>query len=172
MASQSAWGGMCEHRIVRWEIGDDAGHVRLRSGRVGLVSVDVRAPVVEGSFRIDGDTLALGLRLRLDQLRTRNPLLQMAARSLVTRHDAHVLAYDGQGPAAESWFVTGVATAGDIKVELQLRVTAVPDRDQLAALDIAGSANVGTVHLPLPGLGTVENFAFDVDGRLGVRPSS
>lgn len=157
---------------MRWEIGDDAGHVRLRSGRIGLVSVDVRAPVVEGSFSIDDDELALSLRLRLDQLRTGNPLLQMAARSLVTRHEAHVLAYDGRGPLGEHWQVAGTATAGDIALELAIDVTSIPDRDQIAALEISGSAKVGTVHLPLPGLGTVEDFAFDVEGRLDVRPMS
>lgn len=157
---------------MRWEIGDDAGHVRLRSGRIGLVSVDVRAPVAEGSFTIASDEVALSLRLRLDRLRTGNPLLQMAARSLVTRHEAHVLAYDGRGPLGERWQVAGTATAGDIALELTIEVVSIPDRDQIAALDITGSANVGTVHLPLPGLGTVENFAFDVEGRLDVRPAS
>lgn len=156
---------------MRWEIGDDAGHVRLRSGRIGLVSVDVRAPVVEGSFSIDDGELALSLRLRLDQLRTGNPLLQMAARSLVTGHGAHTLAYDGRGPVSEPWQVAGTATAGDIVLDLVLEVTSIQERDQIAALEISGSATVGTVHLPLPGLGTVDDFAFDVEGRLDVRPT-
>jgi hypothetical protein len=40
----------------------------------------------------------------------------------------------------------------------------------MAEIELAGSANVGTVHLPLPGLGTVEDFSFDVDARLALVP--
>ena len=37
-------------------------------------------------------------------------------------------------------------------------------------IELVGSADVGTVHLPLPGLGTVDDFSFDVDARLALRP--
>ena len=41
---------------------------------------------------------------------------------------------------------------------------------QRRRVELAGSASLGTVHLPFPGVGTVEDFAFDVDGRLSLRP--
>ena len=40
----------------------------------------------------------------------------------------------------------------------------------MGELELVGSANVDTVHLPLPGLGIVEDFSFDVDARLALRP--
>ena len=40
----------------------------------------------------------------------------------------------------------------------------------MGEIELVGTANVGTVHLPLPGLGTVEDFSFDVDARLRMRP--
>lgn len=150
----------------------DGADVRLRSGRIGLVSVDVTAPVTGGELTVAGGTCRLTLRLALDQLRTGNFLMQAAARTLVTRHDAHVLSYDGNGPAADSgWDVAGHATAGDVDLELTLRVTGIdPGPDPMAEIELVGSANVGTVHLPLPGLGTVEDFSFDVDARLRMQP--
>ena len=150
----------------------DGAEVRLRSGRIGLVSVDVSAPVSGGELTVDANGAHFTLRLALDQLKTGNFLMQAAARTLVTRHDAHVLTYAGTGPAtAAGWHVTGHAAAGDVDLELELEVSAIgPAGDPMAEIEIVGSANVGTVHLPLPGLGTVEDFSFDVDARLEIRP--
>ena len=150
----------------------DGAEVRLRSGRIGLVSVDVTAPVSGGELIVAPDSARFTLRIALDQLKTGNFLMQAAARTLVTRHDAHVLSYDGQGPATVGgWHVTGHAWAGTVDLELELDVTAIgPQGDPMAEIELVGSANVGTVHLPLPGLGTVEDFSFDVDARLAMRP--
>jgi hypothetical protein len=149
----------------------DGAIVRLRSGRVGLVSVDVGAPVSGGTLVVDEAGAHLTLRLALDQLKTGNFLLQAAARTLVSRHDAHVLTYDGRGPATDTgWAVTGHATSGDVDVELVLDVTPIgPAANPMDAIELVGSANVGTVHLPLPGMGTVEDFSFEVDARLAMR---
>jgi hypothetical protein len=150
----------------------DGAEVRLRSGRIGLVSVDVKAPVTGGELVLSESSVRLTLRLALDQLRTGNFLLQAAARALVTRHDAQVLTYDGTGAhAAGPWRVHGHAASGDIDVELVLAVTACgPADDPMGEIELVGSANLGTVHLPLPGLGTVDDFGFDVDARLALRP--
>jgi hypothetical protein len=150
----------------------DGAEVRLRSGRIGLVSVDVTAPVLRGSLVVDAHRAVFTLVLGLDRLRTGNFIMQAAARTLVSRHDARELVYDGSGPAhADGWQVTGRAVSGDVEVELQLQV--IPrgiGPSPMGEIEILGSANVGTVHLPLPGLGTVEDFSFDVDARLGLLP--
>lgn len=157
----------------RWAVHTvDGAEVRLRSGRIGLVSVDVRAPVTGGELTVAEGSVRLTLRLALDQLKTGNFLLQAAARTLVTRHGAHVLTYDGAGadPVA-SWSITGHAASGDIDIELVLTVTPCgTSADRMDEIELVGSANLGTVHLPLPGLGTVEDFSFDVDARLALRP--
>jgi hypothetical protein len=150
----------------------DGAEVRLRSGRIGLVSVDVKAPVTGGELTVSDGGVRLTLRLALDQLKTGNFLMQAAARTLVTRHDAHVLTYDGTGPDdAGAWRVVGHAMAGNVDVTLQLTITASGTSvDRMDEIELVGSANLGTVHLPLPGLGTVEDFSFDVDARLALRP--
>lgn len=149
----------------------DGADVRLRSGRIGLVAVDVTAPVSGGELHVTSEHVRLTLHLALDELRTRNFLMQAAARTLVTRHDAHVLSYAGLGPNTEGApTLSGHATSGDIDVELLLTVTPCgPRHDPMAEIELVGSANVGTVHLPLPGMGTVEDFSFDVDARLATR---
>jgi hypothetical protein len=150
----------------------DGAEVRLRSGRIGLVTVDVTAPVSGGELDVTPDAVHLALRLELDQLRTRNFLMQAAARKLISRHDARLLTYRGEGiPAALPWHVDGTAHAGDVAVRLKLAIRPCgPTADPTAEIELVGSANVGTVHLPLPGLGTVEDFSFDVTARLALRP--
>lgn len=152
----------------------DGAAVRLRSGKVGLVNIDVTAPVSGGELRITADAVHLTLRLALDELRTGNFLVQGAARSIVSRNDAHVLSYAGEGMAkALPWHVVGHAKAGSVDVELGLDVTPCgPSTDPMVEIELKGSASMGTVHLPLPGLGTVDDFAFDVDGRFALRPKN
>ena len=129
------------------------------------------APVTAGELRVVGDRVHLTLTLALDRLKTGNFIMEAAARTLVKRHDAHALGYAGHGSATGSpWQVSGAAEAGDVSVELDLTITPIGPSDPMAEIELVGSANVGTVHLPLPGLGTVEDFAFDVDARLALLP--
>lgn len=152
----------------------DGGHVRLRSGKIGLMSLDASAPVSGGELVIDGDQASFTLRLDLGQMRTGNFLLQAAARSVISSNDVHVLTYVGSGPAVDAgWRVSGTAVAGPVEVPLDLTITAIgPPGSPMAEIDMTGSANVGTVHLPLPGMGTVDDFGFDVEARLAMTPHS
>ena len=164
MGSEVA-GGWSVHTV-------DGAEVRLRSGRIGLVNVDATAPVTGGNLTVDDGRVRFSLQMALDQMRTGSFLIQVAARTLVSRHDAHVLTYDGHGVTSGSgWEVDGHAIAGSVDVELHLAITAVgPSSNPMAEIELIGSANLGTVHLPLPGLGTVEDFGFDVDARLAMLP--
>jgi hypothetical protein len=36
-------------------------------------------------------------------------------------------------------------------------------------VELTGSAEFGTVHIPLPGMGTVENMYVEIDAQLAVR---
>lgn len=151
----------------RWTVLDvDGAAVRLRSGRIGLVTVDVTAPVTSGSLLIDDQAVSLDLVVALDRLRTSNFLMQAAARTLVSRHQAQVLAYRGAGQPAQPWSVTGAATAGDVTVALDLDIRLQQPAGAPPEIELTGSAHLGTVHLPLPGLGTVDDFAFQVEARL------
>ena len=157
--------------VGEWQINAvDGADVRLRSGRVGLISVDVSAPVASGLLHVSADGITLTLNLSLDQLKTGNFLLQSAARSIVTRNKAHELVYSGKGPVGEIWSVTGIAHAGSIEVEIDLTITPIASyTSPMGEIEIVGSANMGTVHLPIPGMGTIEDFSFDVDAKLALR---
>jgi hypothetical protein len=155
-----------------WKVNTiDGAEVRLRSGKVGLMDIDVSAPVSGGHLRLTEDAVHLTLHLDLGALRT-HFLLQSAARRIVSRNDAQVLSYDGEGMAtALPWHVTGHAKAGSIDVELALEVTPCgPATDPMAEIEVKGSASMGEVNLPLPGLGHIDDFAFDVDGRFALAP--
>ena len=157
--------------VGEWQINAvDGADVRLRSGRVGLISVDVSAPVASGLLHVSADEITLTLNLALDQLKTGTFLLQSAARGIVTRNKAHELLYSGKGPVGEIWSVTGIARAGSIEVELDLTITPIASATSpMGEIEIVGSANMGTVHLPIPGMGTIEDFSFDVDAKLALR---
>lgn len=159
-----------------WQVAAvDGADVRLRSQRIGVVSVDVTAPVRSGELRIIGGTAHLSLALSLDRLRTGNFIMQAAARTLVKRHSAHSLMYEGQGRRAATGLmvtVAGIARAGDVEVAIDLLVTPVGrDGDPMLEIEVTGSASIGRVRLPLPGLGTIDDFSFDVDARLALRPA-
>jgi len=155
----------------QWAVlGGDSAYVRLRSGRIGLISIDVTAPVIAGTLQVGAEGIRFSLSLALDQLKTGNILMQGAARSLLRRNDARVLDYSGQGAGVSNpWLVNGCVTSGDVNVELTLTITAVGTGiDPMAEIELAGVANLGTVNVPLPGLGRVDDFSFQVDARLAL----
>ena len=165
----------CEGSFVkaegRWAVFDvDGADVRLRSRRIGLISVDVRAPVSAGDLQITASGTRLSLSLALDQLKTGSVLTERAARSLLRRNDARVLNYSGQGATGSSpWQVSGHAVAADVDIGLTLTITAAgPPDDPMAQIELAGAANLGTVNVPLPGLGRLDDFSFRVDARLAL----
>ena len=77
--------------------------------------------------------------------------------------------YRGSGDSDEGDAVTvyGKATAGDVTVDLVLTLMRVGER----AVVVSGSANVGTVELPLPGLGKLDDFSFSVSAELPIVPA-
>lgn len=151
----------------------DGGHVRLRSGKIGLVSIDATAPVSGGELVLGEHDVVFRLRLDLQQMKTGNFLMQAAARSLISSNGVTGLDYEGRGSATETgWTVSGTAVAGTIDVPLDLVIAAIgPSESPLSEIDIAGSAQIGTVHIPLPGLGTVDDFGFDVEAKLAMEPA-
>ncbi len=164
-------GGVAQESPQHWKINTvDGAHVRLRSGRIGLVSIDATAPVSGGELVLGDPEVVFRLRLDIQQMRTGNFLMQAAARSLVSSNGVYTLDYEGRGTAADAgWRVSGTAVGGTIEVPLDLVISAIgPSSSPLSEIDITGSASVGTVHIPLPGLGKVDDFGFDVEARLGL----
>lgn len=151
----------------------DGADVRLRSGSAPVMTIDVTAPVTSGLLTVGPHGVSLTLTLALDRLSTGNFLLRgpvAAARQVVTRHDAHALVYEGAGDASDSpWRVSGRAVAGDIQVDLLLQVTPIGRGDPMDEIELVGSASMGAVRLPA--LGTIDDFAFDVDAKLGLAPA-
>jgi hypothetical protein len=151
----------------------DGADVRLRSGSAPVMTIDVSAPVTSGVLTVGAHGVRLSLTLALDRLSTGSFLLRgpvAAARQVVARHDAHSLVYEGEGHASETpWRVTGRAVAGDIEIELALQVTPVGRNHPMDEIELVGSASIGTVRLPA--VGTIDDFAFDVDAKLGLAPA-
>jgi len=155
-----------------WSIGQmDGGDVRLRNAQgSGLMNMDVSAPVRAGSLVVRSAELALDLTIALDQIKTGNFLTEHAARAFIAGYRAHDLVYTGQGSwPGEPINVRGPARAGTIDVVIELTVKPVGSEwDEMSEIEIVGTAGFGTVHVPLPGVGKVDDLIIDIDARLRV----
>jgi hypothetical protein len=146
----------------------DGADVRLRSGSIGLLNVDVMAPVRQGSLHIKAGLATLDLVIALDRLRTGNFLTEHAARSFITGNDAHDLVYQAQGEAKSQPFeVSGQARAGTLDLRIDLRVTLLGGATPVE-VELQGSAAFGRVHIPIPGVGSVDDMNIDVDAKLAL----
>lgn len=146
----------------------DGADVRLRSGSIGLLNVDVMAPIRDGSLRIDAGVATLDLVIALDRLRTGNFLTEHAARSFITGNDAHDLVYQAQGQAQSQPFeVRGQARAGTLDLRIDLRVSLLGGAKPIE-VELQGSASFGRVHIPIPGIGSVDDMNVDVDAKLAL----
>lgn len=155
-----------------WLIGQmDGADVRLRSAQgSGLMELDVSAPVRAGELRLQGSSAQLDLTIALDRIKTGNFLTEHAARAFIAGYRAHDLVYSGvgtiEGPATN---VSGPARAGTIDVDIDLVITPLGDGwHSLSEIEIVGNAGFGRVHIPLPGVGTVDDLVIDIDARLAV----
>lgn len=135
--------------------------VRLTSARVGLLSMDATAPITSGSIAYIDASITLDLDIALDQLKA-NLLLQTAARGLVKQHGATRLSFQASGQRdGQPIRVSGSAQAGDVVVPMTLTIERVGVEAR-----VFGTASLGSVDLPLPGVGRIDDFSFNVDTHL------
>ena len=158
-----------------WALGQmDGGDVRLRNAQgSGLMNLDVTAPVRAGTLRAEATRMHLDLTIALDQIKTGNFLTEHAARAFIAGYRAHDLTYAGSGHwPSEPVTLRGPAKAGAIDVEIELTVSPVDaDWDAMSEIQIVGTAGFGRVHIPLPGVGTVDDLIVDIEARLRLSDS-
>jgi hypothetical protein len=161
----------------------DGAEVRLKSGSSRLMNVEIKAPVRSGSLHIVDSIATMNLVLALDKLKTGNFLTEAAARTFISGYKAQDLVFKGSGPhsgnsdgsasgsaSGSAYDVSGNAVAGEIDVQMSIILTSVGNSAQ-PEVELKGSAQFGTVHIPLPGIGTVENMNIEIDARLAIRQS-
>lgn len=128
--------------------------MRISTSRIGLLSVHASAPVLDGELSEDD----LRFTVRIDQVRTGNPLLDPELHALVHALTAGRLLFAGRR-AGEVF--TGSAQAGDISVPLDLAVTGGG-----ATRRVSGTSTFRDVHIPLPGIGRLPYLEVDIEGHL------
>jgi hypothetical protein len=147
----------------------DGAEVKLKSGSSRLMNVEIKAPVRSGTLHIADSIATMNLVLALDKLKTGNFLTEAAARTFISGYKAQDLVFKGSGPHnGNAYDVSGNAVAGEIDVQMSIILTSVGNSAQ-PEVEIMGSAQFGTVHIPLPGMGTVENMNIEIDARLAIR---
>lgn len=137
--------------------------IQLKTSRIGLLSVHAHAPVVTGTATITDGHVELEFVVAIDKVRTGNPVLDPEVHALVRSGSDGMLTFAGTGEALDG--VEGHATAGNIKVPLQLQADGRPDADSLD-LDVRGQTTFEDIHLPLPGMGHIKKIDVDISGLL------
>lgn len=147
----------------------DGALVRLKSGNSGLMNLDVKAPVREGTLVIANSMAEIHLVLALDKIKTGNFLTEAAAKAFFSSYNARDLVYRAQGPHdGNGYQVFGSASAGTLDLQISLAIMPV-DAAPHPEVELAGSAAFGKVHIPLPGVGTVDDMNVDIDAKLAVQ---
>ena len=149
----------------------DGAEVRLKSGSARLMNVEIKAPVRSGTLHIVDSIATMNLVLALDKLKTGNFLTEAAARTFISGYKAQDLVFQGSGPHnGNAYDVSGNAVAGELDVQMTVILTSISNTAQ-PEVELMGSAQFGTVHIPLPGVGTVENMNIEIDARLAISQS-
>ena len=132
----------------------DASIMRIRTSRIGLLTIHATAPIVAGEIS-DSD---LTFTVRLDEVSTGNPLLDPEVHALIHEITTGTLTFTGQ---RDGDTFTGKATAGQISVPLDLSA-----HEGEGVVAVAGTSTFSDLHVPLPGMGHVQHLEVDIDGNL------
>lgn len=159
-----------------WQVLAREGHINLKTSRIGLIgSIDATAPIVGGEATWQTERVSLTLKLAISEVKAGNPLLDAAARKLVSGGSDGVLTFEGDGQASsDSVTLEGEAWAGDVRVPMVVTCEQPKEIDQARRdLQIEGSATFDDVRIPLPGFGSVKSIDIKVAGILQLgRPVS
>lgn len=132
----------------------ESSTVAIKTNRIGLLTIHASAPIVHGEIT-DTD---LTFTVRIDEVRTGNPLLDPELHALIHEVTSGVLEFSGQ---REGDVFSGNATAGQITVPLDLAA-----EEEQASVSVRGTSSFTDIHLPLPGLSHIHHLEVDIDGRL------
>jgi len=136
------------------------------------MSLDVKAPVRSGTLQIVSSIATINLVLALDKIKTGNFLTEAAAKAFFNSYNAKDLVYNAQGPHdGNAYQVSGSASAGTLDLSITLTIRPV-DSAPHPEVELVGSAAFGKVHVPLPGVGTVDDMNVDIDAKLAVASQS
>jgi hypothetical protein len=148
---------------------DHSSYVRMKTSRIGFTSFELEAPVSRCELEVLRDRSRLEVELALAELRTSNPLLQSAARSLLSSGNGDTLVFTAAGPGAGGELVyVGDAVVGDVVVPMTMRAEVTHDDGDLLVLSLSGDAEFRDVNIPLPGMSGVRTITTTLVGSLGV----
>ncbi|CAB4951090.1 MAG: hypothetical protein F2842_07190 [Actinobacteria bacterium] len=144
--------------------------VMLRTQRIGLMRVELNAPVTGGLLVLGSSSSELMLTLNIAEVRVGNPLMQAAARALVGSSDSSLLRFDAEGADDDLLRFLGTARAGDVEVPMEITAAVGPLGASLPVV-LSGWATFTDVSIPLPGMGRVSTIEADISGRVAFLPA-
>jgi hypothetical protein len=145
-----------------WQLASEST-ISLKTSRIGLFAIHAHAPVVDGTAKIEDGEVMLEFIVAINKVSTGNPLLDPEVHALVNSGSDGRLTFSGTG--AKLTEVTGHATAGNVKVPLELAASSEAGDDDLQ-LQVKGRTSFTDLHLPLPGMGHIRQIDVDIEGLL------
>lgn len=149
----------------QWKIAERAGHIRIKTSRIGFLSVNADAPVLGGSVTVTPELIEIEFHVGIGEVSTGSHLLDPEVHALVHRGSDGVLRFQGTGPGGASLAFTGTAKAGNIEVPLTLDAAGTLTRET-KELPVAGLAVFEDISLPLPGMGHIDHLDVHIEGLL------
>lgn len=145
-----------------WQLANEST-ITMKTSRIGLFGIHAHAPVVDGTARIEDGEVTLEFIVAIDQVSTGNPVLDPEVHALVHSGSDGRLTFTGTGATLAE--VTGHASAGNVKVPLELSAASAPGGDDLH-LQVTGRTSFTDLHLPLPGMSHIHQIDVDIEGLL------
>lgn len=153
----------------QWQVVARQGHIKLRTSRIGMFTIDATAPIVGGEADWAAGKATLKLQVGISEVKTGNRLLDPEVHALVNSGSDGVLTFDGEGHVSDREVrFEGRAWAGSVEVPLVL--TGEPqdggEDDEFRDVKIDGTATFEDIHVPLPGFGHVKSIDVEIEGLL------
>ena len=130
--------------------------MRIRTSRIGLLTVHAVAPIVAGRL----SETDLTFTVQIDEVTTGNPLLDPELHALIHRITGGTLTFTGQ--RSEGGYA-GTATAGQITIPLDLLT-----RIEATTVAVSGTSTFSDLHVALPGMEHIKHLEVDIEGHLNL----
>lgn len=155
-----------EH-VGKWQVEARQGSMQLKTSRIGVFEVNAHAPITGGSADWEADSATLTFGVAIGEVKTGNALLDPEVHALVHKGSDGILTFAGSGRvSSDEVHFEGTATAGNVRVPLELTGDVAGDSPRSRDLRISGTATFTDIHIPLPGFSHLDHVDVRIEGDL------
>ena len=149
----------------QWQAEPRQGIIHMKTNRIGIFTINAKAPVVGGEADWNAEEAVLTLNIGLNEVETGISLLDPEVKALVTKGSDGILRFKGTGHVrGDDVQFDGTAVAGDVIVPMSVTGEVSANGDDSREVKICGNATFEDIHLPLPGLSNIKRIDLTITG--------